>query len=135
MKYLIDASVLVRFVRGQTDPAWDELVRRGLVSVCEPALAETLKAADSKKYSELEELIAGKCLPVTVPDNVWEIVASIRRELALHSAHQGPSVADLVIAATAIRLKLTVLHEDGDFETMARFVPELRKHLASAGLN
>jgi predicted nucleic acid-binding protein len=47
--------------------------------------------------------------------------------------HQGLSVADLVVAATAIRLKLEVLHEDGDFETVARFVPELRQRRISAG--
>ena len=39
---------------------------------------------------------------------------------------------DLIVAATAIRLKLEVLHEDGDFETMARFVPELRQRRISA---
>jgi predicted nucleic acid-binding protein len=44
-------------------------------------------------------------------------------------------VADLVIAATAIRLKLTVLHEDRDFETVARFVPELQQQRVSADLN
>jgi len=32
-----------------------------------------------------------------------------------------------VIAAIAIRLRLTLLHEDGDFETVARFVPELKQ--------
>jgi predicted nucleic acid-binding protein len=42
-------------------------------------------------------------------------------------------VADLVIAATAIRLKLTVLHEDADYETLARFVPQLRQRRISAG--
>jgi predicted nucleic acid-binding protein len=49
------------------------------------------------------------------------------------SAHRGLSVADLVVAATAIRLKLIVLHEGADFETMARFVPELRQRRISAG--
>jgi predicted nucleic acid-binding protein len=44
------------------------------------------------------------------------------------------SVADLVVAATAIRLKLEVLHEDADFETVARFVPELRQRRISAGI-
>ncbi len=65
------------------------------------------------------------------PDNIWDLVGAIRRELAPHSAHQGLSVADLVVAATAIRLKLTVLHEDGDFETVARFVPQLREQRIS----
>jgi predicted nucleic acid-binding protein len=61
------------------------------------------------------------------------LVAAIRRELVPHSAHQGLSVADLVVAAAAIRLKLEVLHEDGDFETVARLVPELRQRRISAG--
>ena len=69
-----------------------------------------------------------------VPDNIWDLVAAIRRELAQHSAYQGLSVADLVVAAMAIRLKLEVLHEDADFETVARFVPELRQRRISAGL-
>jgi predicted nucleic acid-binding protein len=81
----------------------------------------------------LENLIADRYLPVAIPDGVWDLVAVIRRELAPRSAHRGLSVADLVIAATAIRLKLTVLHEDADFETVARFVPELRQHRLSAG--
>jgi predicted nucleic acid-binding protein len=40
---------------------------------------------------------------------------------------------DLVVAATAMRMKLIVLHEDADFETVARFVPELKQHRVSAG--
>jgi hypothetical protein len=36
--------------------------------------------------------------------------------------------------ATAIRVKLEVLHEDADFETAARFVPLLRQRRISAKL-
>jgi predicted nucleic acid-binding protein len=43
------------------------------------------------------------------------------------------SVADLVVAAPAIRLKLELLHEDADSETVARFVPELRQRRMSLG--
>ena len=96
-------------------------------------MTETLLLAESKKYAELEGFIAAWYIPVTIPDDIWDQVAEIRRELAPHSVHQGPSVADLVIAATAIRLKLTVLHEDRDFETVTRFVPELQQHRMSAG--
>ena len=133
MKYLADTSALVRIIREEADPRWGELVKRGMISVCEPAMTEILLLADAKKYSELESFIAAWYLPVTIPDDIWDLVAAIRRELAPHSAHQGLSVADLVIAATAIRLKLTVLHEDHDFETVTRFVPELQQHRISAG--
>ena len=36
-------------------------------------------------------------------------------------------------AATGIRLKLEVLHEDADFETVARFVPQFQQRRISAG--
>ena len=132
MKFLVDTSALTRILRGQTD-AWGPLERRGLLSVCEPVLAETLLIASAKKYAETEKKIQQKYLPVTIPDGIWDLVAAIRRELVPPSAYHGLSVADLVIAATAIRLKLTVLHEDGDFETVARFVPELQQHRLSVG--
>jgi len=133
VKYLVDTSALVRIIRKQAAPRWDDVIDRGLISVCEPAVTETLLLAETKKYAEMEAFIAERYLSVTIPDGIWDLVAVIRRELAPHGAHRGLSVADLVIAATAIRLKLIVLHEDGDFETVARFVPELQEHRISTG--
>jgi len=133
MKYLVDTSALTRIVRRQVEPEWHDIAGRGLITICEPALAETLVTADAKKYAALEADLRDTYPFAAVPDNIWNLVAVIRRELALHSAHQGLSVADLVIAATAIRLKLTVLHEDADFETVGRHVSELRQRRVSAG--
>jgi Predicted nucleic acid-binding protein, contains PIN domain len=131
--FLVDTSALVRIQRKQVDPGWDELGDRGLLSVCEPVLAETLVIANAKDYVRVEEWIRRQYPWVAVPDNIWDMVAAVRRELAPHSAHQGVSVADLLVAATAIRLKLEVLHEDADFETIGRFVPELRQRRISVG--
>jgi predicted nucleic acid-binding protein len=90
VRYLVDTSALVRLVRREVDPIWHELEDLGLLSVCEPVLAETMLLADAKKYAELEQSITGLYLPVTIPDGVWDLVAVIRRELAPHSAHPGP---------------------------------------------
>ena len=127
MKYLIDASALVRILRRQVDPRWEELVRRGVVAVCEPAIIETLATVAAREYQRTEDRLRDAYLPVPLPDNSWDIVASVRRELAKHSVHQGVSVADHLVVATAIRLKLTVLHEDGDFETVVRHIPQLKQ--------
>lgn len=89
--------------------------------------------ADAKSYQTLEERILSLHPWAAIPDGIWSLVTAIRHELILPSAYQGVSVADLVVAATAIRLKLAVLHEDGDFETMARHVPELRQRRISTG--
>jgi predicted nucleic acid-binding protein len=127
VNYLLDTSALVRIIRGQVEPHWDELVERGLLAVCEPVVVETMTVADAKRYGEVEDEIRGTYPWVPVPDDVWSIVAAVRRELAAHSQHQGLSVADCLIVATGMRLKLTVLHEDADFETVARFVPQFRQ--------
>lgn len=102
--------------------------------MCEPILAETLTLADAKNYGRVEDDLRELYPWVPVPDNIWALVASLRREMAGHSAHQGLSVADYLVAATAIRLKLEVLHEDADFETVAEFVPQLRQRRISSGL-
>ncbi|BFU43732.1 PIN domain-containing protein [Krasilnikovia sp. MM14-A1004] len=131
MKYLADTSALVRLLRRQVDPAWHRLEDQVRLAVCEPTIAETLLIADSKRYAETERSITDLYLAVPIPDDVWALTATIRRELAQHSAHQGLSVADLVVAATAIRMRLTLLHEDRDFETVERYVPALQQHRIS----
>lgn len=127
MKYLVDTSALVRIVRRQVDDHWHEQVTRGLVAICDPVLVETLTIADAKAYTRVEDALREAYPWVPVPDDAWDIITSVRRELATKSVHQGLSVADHLVAATAIRLKLTVLHEDADFETAAKMIPQLKQ--------
>lgn len=127
MNFLIDTSALVRITRRQVDEKWTELVDRGLVAICDPVLTEALAIADVESYDDVERRLARTYPRVPVPDDAWEIVASMRRELAKHSAHQALSVADYLVAATAVKRGLTVLHEDRDFETASRLVPMVRQ--------
>jgi predicted nucleic acid-binding protein len=127
VNYLIDTSALVRILRRQVDQQWHEQVTRGLVAICEPVITETLAIAVAKKYGQVEDALRETYPWVAVPDDVWDIVTSVRRELAKKSLHKGLSVAGHLVAATAIRLKLTVLHEDGDFETVSQMIPQLRQ--------
>jgi predicted nucleic acid-binding protein len=127
MKYLVDTSALVRIVRRQVALEWYELVDRGLIAICEPVIVEALTIADAKRYRETEQELRGSYPAVPMPDNAWQLIRAVRQDLADHSVHQGLSVADYLVAATAIRLKLVVLHEDADFETVARVVPQLKQ--------
>jgi predicted nucleic acid-binding protein len=112
-------------LRRQVDARWDDAVERGLVAVCEPVLVEALTIADAKRYDQVEREIRDTYPWVPLADDVWEIVRAVRRDLATHSQHQGLSVTDHLVIATAIRLKLVVLHQDADFETAAKLVPQL----------
>jgi hypothetical protein len=134
VKYLIDTSALVRIIRRQVDAAWYEAVDRGLVALCEPVIVEILTGADAKSFDRAEDDLRNAYPWVPVPENAWATVASVQRELAARSQHQGLSVADHLVVATAIQLKLVVLHEDADFETVARFVPQLQQQRIAASL-
>jgi predicted nucleic acid-binding protein len=127
MKYLVDTSALIRIGRRQVDPSWYEAVDRGLIAICEPVLVETLTAADAKSYARAEEALRSAYPWVPVPEDAWALVSAVQRELASQSQHQGLSIADHLVVATAIRLKLVVLHEDADFETVSKVLPQLRQ--------
>lgn len=128
MTYLIDTSALVRVMRRQVGEHWLDLIRRGRVRICEPVLAEMLASAPARGYDEVERSIRDAHPWVPVPDDAWGIVTSMRRELAKHDVHQTLSVADYLIAATAAKRGLTVLHEDRDFETTSRYIPTVHQH-------
>lgn len=132
MKYLIDTSALVRVLRGQAASHWHEQIQRGLVAICEPVIAETLAMADAKQYERVEADLRDAYPWVPTPDDVWDVVRVTRRELARHSQHRGLSVADHLVVATALRSRLTVLHEDADFQTVARLVPQFQQERLSA---
>jgi predicted nucleic acid-binding protein len=131
MKYLIDTSALVRIARRQADPRWYEEVSRGLVGLCEPVLVETLTGADAKTYDRLEGSLRDAYPWVGVPDDVWTVIGSVQRDLA--SQHHGLSVAEHLVVATALKLKLVVLHEDADFETVARVISQFHEQRLTAG--
>lgn len=132
MRYLIDTSALVRILRQQADPQWSEAVVAGQVALCEPVLTEAMTIADARSYDRVESKLREAYPWVPVVDDVWSTVAAIRRDLAAQSQHQGLSVADYLVLATAVKLKLVVLHEDADFEAAARVIPQLKEQRLSA---
>ena len=114
MRYLVDTSALIRIVRRQADEKWYEAVRAGQVALCEPVLTETLTIADAKSYERVETELRAAYPWVPVVDDVWAVITSVRRELAKRSQHQGLSVADHLVVATAIRLKLDGMYSVTD---------------------
>lgn len=131
MKYLVDTSALVRIARRQVDERWHDAADRGLIALCQPVLVETLSGVDAKNFARADDDLRAMYPWVPVPDDVWSIINAVQRDLAGVSQHHGLSVADHLVVATAIRLKLVVLHEDADFETVARIVPQFQQERLS----
>ena len=127
MKYLIDTSALVRILRRQVDQFWHEQVTHGMVAICDPVLTEALTIARATEYERVRTDLLEACPRVPVPDRAWETVRSVQARLAAKSQHNGLSVADHLVVATALHHKLTILHEDADFATAAAVVSDIQE--------
>ncbi|MGI5222599.1 PIN domain nuclease [Nocardia sp. CA-290969] len=118
---MADTSALVRFFRRQSGPDWDDCVAAGLVGICEPVRQEYLRAAGARSaYYEADTLLRETFPYYAVRDGVWDDTADLQHRLAEKSWHQSASPVDLLVAVTATHHELTVLHDDTDFETVAR---------------
>lgn len=134
MKYLVDTSALIRIIREQVDPAWLRYADEAQLAICEPVIFELLKGAGKHqaKAVEAELLAANQWVPL--PADTGAYMRAMRRDLTERSMHNMFSLADYLIAATAMQLKLTVLHEDKDFTAAAKIFPQLSEQRISKTL-
>lgn len=119
MRYLIDKSAPARWPTPSVAPRLDALSRRGLLAVCGAVEIELSCSARSKSdiLRIQEELCGFDWLPM--PDEVWDRAAEIQRALVENGTWRAVSGMDLVIAATAERHGVSVLHYDGGYDMIA----------------
>jgi predicted nucleic acid-binding protein len=125
MTFLADTSMVIRLRRGQDIQArWVDAVRAGLVGVCPAVEAELVRATASKAdRDQLRGHLRALFSWHPMPDDAWRFVERTQDALVDLGQQKGPSVVDLLVAATADAWGLTVLHVDADFDTIARVVP------------
>lgn len=134
MTFLADTSMVVRLRRDQSiAPHWVDAARAGLVGVCPAVEAELIRATASKAdRDQLRHQLRSLFAWHPMPDDAWRFVAHVQDGLVDLGQHKGPSVVDLLVAATAEAWGLTVLHVDADFDTIAR-VAAIRVQRADQG--
>ncbi|MFF0725815.1 PIN domain nuclease [Streptomyces sp. NPDC004134] len=118
-RYLIDKSALARRGKPGVRERLDELNRDGLLAVCAPVEYEILYSArDKAEATRFRTLLrAFDYLPCN--DAEFERALEVQ-SLAMNSGfHRALSLADVLIAATAERHRVTILHYDGDFDMIA----------------
>jgi predicted nucleic acid-binding protein len=120
-RWLIDKSALVRLIDTPDAGVWSNRIERGLVHVTGITRLEVGFSAQNGQSArrQLREpplsAMPVQYLTPTIEDRALEV----QTLLADRGQHRGPSVPDLLIAATAELTGLTVLHVDKDFDTIA----------------
>jgi predicted nucleic acid-binding protein len=119
--WLIDMSVLIRIPESPDVAQWNNRIERGLVHITNVTRLEigySARSGLSARRDFREAPLAAmpvQYLTPTIEDRALEV----QMLLADIGKHRAPSIPDLLIAATAELVGLTVLHVDKDFDVIS----------------
>ncbi|MFE7114897.1 PIN domain nuclease [Streptomyces sp. NPDC057654] len=118
--FLIDASAAGRIHKAGSVEKWEPVLRQGRIGMCASTEAELLVSARSvEQYERMHESFGALYTRCGVPGDAWARVHELQRGLARAGCHRSAGVVDLLVAVTALHHRLTLLHYDRDFETIA----------------
>jgi len=132
-KYLADKSVWARLTKPTVRDALAPLVERGLVGTCAIIDLEILystRTGDEHQHHRAARA-AFEYFPMT--DEIAQRALEVQGLLARTAQHRSVSIPDLLIAATAERHGLTVLHYDGDYQRIATLTGQPVQWIVPAG--
>lgn len=118
--WLIDKSALVRLPGSPNVEDWQRRFERGLVHISNVTRLEvgySARNADSARREFRAPPLASMPVEYLTPA-IEDRALEVQLLLAERGMHRGPSIPDLIIAATAELAGLTVLHLDKDFDTV-----------------
>ena len=118
--YLADKSALARLHHPLVAARLGPLVEAGLVATCPMVELEVLFSTRSRKEYEVvraDRRLGYEWLPMA--EQEWERALEVQRDLAAVGQLRAVAIPDLLIAATAERHRVTVLHYDADFDRIA----------------
>jgi predicted nucleic acid-binding protein len=127
---LVDTTLWIAWLRESSQTvvsAVDHLLDEGEAAICPVILQEILQGAtDPASFRSLHTRFSR--LPMLMPDNAVELhVASAELYARCRWIGVTPrSPHDCVIAATAVWANITLLHDDADFDSLAKAEPRLR---------
>ncbi|HUZ56046.1 MAG TPA: PIN domain-containing protein [Streptosporangiaceae bacterium] len=129
IRYLLDSSALWRILRDAAlRAAWASVVSAGAIGSCHPQRVEFRRSARTiDEYEQMSAMFDALYPDAAVPNGAWRWIESAQYRLLRQGPHRALSAIDLLICATAAQHDLVVLHDDNDFVTAARYLPDLRE--------
>ena len=118
--HLADKSALARMgneaVAGRLGP----MIEAGLVGTC--GIIELEVRFSARSHREYEEISRDRGLGYELfpmPDEIWDRALGVQRALSERGQLRAVKFPDLLIAATAERHGLVVIHYDADYDLIA----------------
>lgn len=118
-KYLVDTSVLARQTKPAVFARIGPMSDRGVLGVCSMSIMEMLTSSRSVHDAELWLELSRQFERLPMPDDIWDRAIEVQSKLVGKSLHRSVKLPDLLIAATAERHGVTMLHYDRDYDRIA----------------
>lgn len=126
-----------RVARLRLEPVRDVLVPlmdRALVNICGVTELEMLYSArNPDDRGRLRGILHESLEWVETPEDLWAQASELQALLTEKAQHRSASIADLIVAVTAKTHRLTVLHYDNDFDTIAAHTGQPTSWVVLAG--
>lgn len=130
-RWLIDKSALARLSSSPGVDEWASRIERGLVHISTVTRLEVgfsaRSGADLRRETRRPPLASMPTEYMTPA--IEERAVEVQLALADQGRHRAPSIPDLLIAATAELVNLTVLHLDKDFDLIAEITNQATERL------
>ena len=133
-RYVLDTSAAGRVRHRQVADRVVPLLSAGLLATCAALDLEALYSARTpQEYREVraDRRLAYEYLPTE--DEDWQRALQVQAALADAGRWRGVGLADLVIGAVAERHRVTVLHYDGDYDSVAAVTGQATAWVVPAG--
>lgn len=132
--YLADTSALARLDQVPVIEILGPLIEAGLVATCATIELEVRYSARSP--AEYQQIARDRALGYEMlPTDDWITTRALDVQSVLGAAgeHRAVKLADLLIAATAERHRVQVLHYDHDYDRIAEITGQPTHWVAPAG--
>ena len=118
---LIDASAWIEFLRDTGSPTCNRVDRvlGGEIATCDAVRMEVLSGARDEQHLQSLRRLLARAVAIPIEPADYDEAAALYR-LCRREGETVRRVMDCLIAAVAIRADAAVLHNDSDFDTLAR---------------
>nr|WP_281497317.1 PIN domain nuclease [Ornithinimicrobium sp. F0845] len=131
---MADTSALARLGRREVDQAMSPWIEAGLVATCGIVNLELLYSSRTPTDSRRRrQQLRDGFESLAMPDEIWDRAIEVQADLATTSTHRGVALSDLLIAATAERHEVTLVHYDHDYDAVARVTGQPMRWVVAPG--
>lgn len=129
--WLIDKSAYVRLAVSPDADTWITRIERGLVlmsTVTRLEIGYSFRTGDEARHQSASPPLSR--MPITyLTPAIEDRAVEVQMSLADRGQHRAPSIADLIVAATAEKSGLVVLAVDKDFDLIAEITGQAMETL------